>query len=52
MEKIIIIIENSWNEHISSWAAETALGLESGIDGKLEFLEEIKEKLSKEFEKL
>ncbi len=44
-EQIIKIIEDSFDSHISPWAAETCLGIESGIDGKDKFFEEIKEKL-------
>lgn len=48
IEKILKIIEETFDEEISSWSAETLLGLESGIEGKEEFLKKLKEKLESE----
>ena len=46
IQEIMNIINEAWSEHISSWASETVLGLESGIDGKDEFLKDVEERLN------
>ena len=47
---ILKIVEETFDEEISTWSAETILGLESGIDGKEEFFKILKSKLSILFE--
>lgn len=47
---ILKIVEETFDEEISTWSAETVLGLESGIDGKEEFLKILKIKLSALFD--
>ena len=42
---IIKIVKESFNNHISSWANETILGLESGIDGKEDFLSDVEKQI-------
>lgn len=43
---ILKIVSEAMDNNLSSWAAETVLGLECGIEGKEEALSEIKQKLT------
>lgn len=47
-EEILEIVKQSFYNNITSWSAETILGLESGIDGFNEFVKEIEEKLNED----
>ena len=47
MEETMKIIKEAWNNHIYSIANETILGLETSVEGKDEFLAEVKEKITK-----
>lgn len=44
-EDILKIIDETFDEKISSYAFESILGLESYVDGKEEFMKSVKEKL-------
>ena len=44
-QQILKMIQEAFDNHISSSATETVLGLESRIEGKEDFFKEIKEKL-------
>jgi Zn finger protein HypA/HybF involved in hydrogenase expression len=46
-DEILKIVKDAWDEHISSEAYESILGIGSTITGKTEFLLDIKEKLEK-----
>lgn len=48
-EDILKIVEEAFDEEISSMAFQSSLGLESEIQGKNEFMEKIKEKLNNLF---
>jgi len=43
---VILLVRETFDEEISSWAAETVLGLESGIDGSQKFFESLERKLN------
>lgn len=42
---ILKMIETAFDNHISSSATETVLGIESYVEGKEDFYKELKEKL-------
>ncbi len=44
-QEILKMIQEAFDNHISSSATETLLGLESRIEGKDEFFKEIKDRL-------
>lgn len=44
-QEILEIVKTAFANNITSWANETILGLESGIEGKDDFLNEIAEQL-------
>ena len=45
--QIMKLVKETFDEEISTFANETVIGLESGIDGKESFYEKLKEKLEK-----
>jgi len=47
---ILKLVEDTFNEEISTSCAETSLGLESWIDGKEEFMKKLSDKLKLLFE--
>lgn len=47
-EEILKIVREAFDSHISTWIGESALGIESGIDGKDDFFKEIEEKIKSE----
>lgn len=51
-DQIIQIVEQVFSEEISSSAFESALGLESTIDGKEEFLRVLRERIVQENNKM
>jgi hypothetical protein len=44
-EDILKIIDETFDEEISSYAFESILGLESSVEGKKEFMKSVSEKL-------
>lgn len=48
VEEIISIIDDAFADHIAVFTAETVLGTEVWIEGKEEFIREIREKLEKQ----
>lgn len=44
-QEILEIIRTAFANNISAWANETILGLECGVNGKEDFLNEIAEQL-------
>ena len=51
-EDILKLVKETFEEEISSSASESALGLESHIDGKEEFLKRLEEKLKMQSSKI
>ena len=47
IDQIMTLIEETFGEEVSSTPSESALGLESEVIGKEEFLKRMKEKLEK-----
>ena len=50
VDKILKIVDETFDEEIYTWVAETPLGLESGIEGREEFIKKLKEKLQLQIE--
>ena len=46
---ILKIVDETFDEEISSYAFESILGLESSVEGKKEFMKSVTEKLKKLF---
>jgi hypothetical protein len=44
-EEILKIVKEAFDNNISTWTGESALGIESGIDGKEDFFKEIEQKI-------
>jgi hypothetical protein len=44
-EEILKIVRDSFDYHISTWTGESVLGVESGIDGKEDFFEDLENKI-------
>ena len=49
-QEILRMVEDAFDKHVTSWASNTILGLESGIEGKEEFIKEVQDKLKEMFD--
>ena len=47
-EQILEIIQEAWGDNISCTAAETILGLESFIEGRSAFIEQIRNRIEQQ----